>query len=263
MAQEQNQHLTTEQLSALLDTQLPAQEQARAEAHLRTCQQCQAMLNDLRHTVALLHALPPPVLPRSFVLSPEMLRAATPAEEPATAIPITIQLEERRRRRQHGQGTSARRQRGQLSRHILPRTLRAMSTLVAVLGLLFVLSAIPFHLGGAGSASNGSSYAPNSSTTSGSASSTQKSQNTVTTNQTPGAGKNALPSTTTTPTPEPQATATPSQTDTHHLSTTSDTAVAQWFSLFSPGGRAIDGLLLLVLAGLGLLLARWWRVRQT
>jgi hypothetical protein len=265
VAQEQNQHLTTEQLSALLDKQLPSQEQAQCEAHLRACQQCQALLNDLRHTAALLHALPQPALPRSFVLTPEMLRAAAPIEEPVAPVPLTIQIEERRRQRQHRQRGAQ--SQSQLRRYILPRTLRAMSTLVAVLGLLFVLSAIPFHPGGASSASNGSTYAPASSTTSGGVSSSpapapspQKTR--LAPNTTTGPGKNTQPS--------QQPTAPSSQTSTHQPATSSGPvfppALAQVFSVLNPGGaggRAIDGLLLLILAFAGLLIARRWRVRQT
>ncbi len=258
MAQEQNQHLTTEQLSALLDKQLPAQEQTRYEAHVRACQQCQALLNDLRHTVALLHALPQPALPRSFVLSPEMLRAA-PTEEAVAPIPLTIQLEERRRQRQREQRGAQ--SQSQLRRYILPHTLRAMSTLVAVLGLLFVLSAIPFHPGGASSASNGSSYAPASSTSGGMSSSPTSSP------QRAGSVPNTTPDTRKTPQVAQRPTPTPVLTGVHQPATSSGPpALVQVFSVLNPtgaGGRAIDGLLLLFLAFAGLLIARRWRVRQT
>ena len=260
MAQEQNQHLTTEQLSALLDKQLPAREQAFSEAHLRACQQCQTILNDLRQTVALLHALPQPTLPRSFVLSPEMLHAATPAAEPALAAPVTIQIDERRRQRQHGLGATPAQNRGQQRHYILPRTLRVMSTLVAVLGLLFVLSAIPLHTGGAAStASNGSSYGPHSSTTGGSASPTVRPHN-----------QGVTPSVKTPivvqpPTPVNRPRGTTNQPPSASSPAVAPT-IAQWLSLFNPtatAGRAIDGLLLLILAAAGWLIARRWRVRQT
>lgn len=261
MAQEQNQHLTTEQLSALLDKQLPAQEQTRCEAHLRACQQCQALLNDLRHTVALLHALPQPTLPRSFVLSPEMQRAAAPTEEPVAPVPLTIQLEERRHQRQREQRGAHLQSRSQLRRYILPRTLRTMSTLVAVLGLLFVLSAIPFHPGGASSASNGSTNAPASSTSGGVVSSLTPSP------QKAGSAPDTTPGTRKTPQVAQRPTPTPVLTGPHQPATSSGPpALAQVFSVLNPtaaGGRAIDGLLLLILAFVGLLLARKWRVRQT
>ncbi|MBA2681641.1 MAG: hypothetical protein H0U76_25010, partial [Ktedonobacteraceae bacterium] len=64
-----DRHLTTEELSALLDNHL-AQEEAGEDhhGHLASCQQCQQELADLKQTVRLLHALPPPPLPRSFIL---------------------------------------------------------------------------------------------------------------------------------------------------------------------------------------------------
>ncbi|HLX39760.1 MAG TPA: zf-HC2 domain-containing protein, partial [Ktedonobacteraceae bacterium] len=83
MAQHNDRHLTTEQLSAFIDKQLAAEEQAACTAHLQTCQQCQQALAALRQTVMLLKALPQPALPRSFVLPTNLIvmpqRPATPA----------------------------------------------------------------------------------------------------------------------------------------------------------------------------------------
>ena len=64
----QQEHLTTEQLSAFLDKQLTPQEQAFFDAHMQSCSRCQNALGELRRTVVLLHALPQPSLPRSFTL---------------------------------------------------------------------------------------------------------------------------------------------------------------------------------------------------
>ena len=72
----QEQHLTTARLSALIDGQLSPEEQTQSETHLQSCPVCQQQLAELRQTVALLHALPQPPLPRSFVL---------PTAEPAIA----------------------------------------------------------------------------------------------------------------------------------------------------------------------------------
>src|SRR5436309_2497563 len=63
-----DRHLTTTQLSALIDKQLSAQELALCKAHLQSCQQCQSALAGLQQTVALLQAMPEPALPRSFAL---------------------------------------------------------------------------------------------------------------------------------------------------------------------------------------------------
>lgn len=243
MAQNQNEHLTIEQLSALLDKQLSPQEEAQSEVHLRTCQQCQGILNDLRQTVALLHALPQPTLPRSFALSPEMLRSAAPSQEQAT--PVTIQIEERRRQRQQRQQELLTAERNQARRSVLPRTLRIMSTLVALLGFIFIVTAIPFHPGGASSGANSPSNAPTrpAITTPGSILGPHSS---------PGKKPGATP------------TVTPQLTPTDHQN--SSPATVQGTGPFDPytqGGRAVDGLLLLVLALLLLLLARGWRVRRT
>lgn len=64
----ENRHLTKEQLSAFLDGHLSSTERAHVDAHLKTCMQCQQDVADVRQTVALLRALPPPQLPRSFML---------------------------------------------------------------------------------------------------------------------------------------------------------------------------------------------------
>lgn len=121
MAQHNDWHLNTEHLSAYIDQQLSPQEQASFHAHLQTCQQCQRALADLRATVALLRAMPEPALPRSFILSPTVSYLQ---ERP------TAQQEQR-------QSVGG-------AQRPLPfyarRSLRAISALVAVAGLLFILT---------------------------------------------------------------------------------------------------------------------------
>lgn len=148
MAQHDNRHLTTEQLSAFLDKQLSLQEQAEYNAHLQTCQRCQKTLADLKQTVALLHALPQPALPRSFVL-PVSQTAPTPmahAQEPRRhhVHPITTTT---RRTRIHRGGSFAR------------QSVRVLSTLAAVIGIVFLLSGflVSIQHGGNTTASTGSS----------------------------------------------------------------------------------------------------------
>jgi hypothetical protein len=51
-----------------MDGQLPADEQARVEAHLRTCQSCHDDLRTLRWTHDLLQEVVPVPVPRSFVI---------------------------------------------------------------------------------------------------------------------------------------------------------------------------------------------------
>jgi anti-sigma factor RsiW len=57
-----------ERLSAYLDGELAPAETATLERHLADCRACQAELASLREVRALLGALPPPALPRSFAL---------------------------------------------------------------------------------------------------------------------------------------------------------------------------------------------------
>ena len=130
MAQ-QNEHLTTEQLSAFLDKQLSPAERAVFDAHLASCQQCQSRLADLRLTVALVRALPQEEVPRSFVLPSRLAPVAErPTPRPATITPVP---------QRRGARVS-----------VLQRTVRAVSTLAAVLALIFILSGIlpPIHFGG-------------------------------------------------------------------------------------------------------------------
>src|SRR5215469_2615502 len=88
VAQQSGEHLTIEQLSAILDKQLSPQEWAVCRAHLSTCQQCQGMLADLRQTSALLHALPQPELPRSFVLPATITSPAGQISRPEVRAPV-------------------------------------------------------------------------------------------------------------------------------------------------------------------------------
>lgn len=62
-------HLDASLLSAFLDSQITPTERTRIETHLQTCAVCRAELESLRHTVALVHALPRVAAPRAFTLS--------------------------------------------------------------------------------------------------------------------------------------------------------------------------------------------------
>ena len=120
MSQEQ-QHLTAEQLSAYIDTQLSATEQEQVDEHLKQCEQCQLRLGDLCQTVALLRTLPQPQLPRSFALPADVLVTPFPSQE---------------QRESHT--STNRRIRGT---RILT-ALQAISALAAIVGIVFLLSAI-------------------------------------------------------------------------------------------------------------------------
>lgn len=116
MAQHNNEHLTITQLSAYLDQEMAPDELELCAAHVQTCQPCQAALADLRLTSTLLNGMPQVQVPRSFTLPTNFI-----------VLPTTPTREERPARRPD------RRQ------HIVKRTARALSTIAAVIGLLFIL----------------------------------------------------------------------------------------------------------------------------
>jgi len=155
-----DRHLTTEQLSAYLDGQVSSEERTQWDSHLQTCEQCRQGLASLRQTVALLHALPQPALPRSFVLS------LTPTMQYAQSVPqaqdegvAPISLESHRAARQTDPVTK---QRGRGVTY-LRGTLRALSAIAAVAGLLLFLSGLITALPGETGMSTASSGAANSS----------------------------------------------------------------------------------------------------
>lgn len=127
----QQEHPTTEQLSAFLDKQLTPQEQAFFDAHLQSCQHCQGVLGELRRTVVLLHAMPQPQLPRSFTLPAGI-----------SHIPATRPQSQQRR----------------VQPYRLQRAMRAVSTLAAVVAIVFILSGLltNVHLSSNGATSAGS-----------------------------------------------------------------------------------------------------------
>lgn len=55
-------------LSDYVDGQLPDDERARVQEHLRGCEQCRASLDSLQWTISLLKQVPAPGLPRQFTL---------------------------------------------------------------------------------------------------------------------------------------------------------------------------------------------------
>ena len=72
-----------EQLSAYLDGELSARQTENVERHLSTCEECAALLEELRRTRSLLSALPAHTPRRSFVLGAEYARS--PAREVAAS----------------------------------------------------------------------------------------------------------------------------------------------------------------------------------
>ena len=240
MTKQSDEHLTIEQLSAFLDKQLSSQEQAIVDAHLRDCQQCQQALAELRQTVALLHALPQVEVPRSFTLP---ARIAAVQEQPVHTNPVATPISQSKRARQNS----------------VQRAVRVVSTLAAVLGLIFILSSFVTALPHEGSTSSTAS--------SGAANTASPRATThITTpnlNPTPkagiqpgGAGSPAVhPSKTPTPTPTPMpAHAVRQGTQTSTGSPGQPAPVV--LDLSGPAGHLVIGSALLVLAILGFALAR-------
>lgn len=124
MAKHENRHLTIEQLSAYIDKQLSAQEQAICKLHLQTCEQCQSILATLQQTVALLKTLPEPALPRSSVL-------------PAGAAYLQEQPAQQQRSAMPTPPTNRR-----IWPSYLQRSFRAASVIAAVIGLVLLLSGV-------------------------------------------------------------------------------------------------------------------------
>lgn len=167
----QQEHLTNEQLSAYLDRQITSQEQASFDAHLASCAQCRDALAELRATVLLLRAMPRPEAPRSFTL-PTSVSSVSSVPTASNITPFPTPAARQANHDTNGRAGRPGRplhqpQAARGSRVIRPafrRTVRVMSTFVAVLGLLFVLSGLltNVHLG----ASNSAGSAPSASSSS-------------------------------------------------------------------------------------------------
>ena len=234
-----DEHLTTEQLSAFLDKQLSSPEQAIVDAHLRDCQRCQQALADLRQTVALLHALPRAEVPRSFTLP---ARIAAVQEQPVHTNPVVTPISQRKRARQN----------------TLQGAIRVVSSLAAVLGLIFILSSFVTALPHGGASSTTSAGSQSSASSSVAPRNTPAQRPTFGSGIQPGGGvgsPSARPSQTPTPTPTPtdagvvkQGT----QTTTGPPSQPGPVAL----DLSGPAGHLVIGSVLLVLGILGFALAR-------
>ncbi len=243
----QQEHLTTEQLSAFLDKQLTPQEQAFFDAHLQSCQRCQHVLAELRGTVALLRAMPEPPLPRSFTLPAGL--SQTPVARPQPLPPLPMQ--QRR-----------------VPRYILQRTVRAVSTLAAVIAVLFILSSLlpllSFHGGGA----TAGSTVPQTASNSGGTTHNTSQPNPTQAAQTPHATPNMASHQTGTPAKSPvAATPTPAPTTTSSSDQYTRTVVPPsstpppFLDISQPAGRLLLGALLLLLGIAGLIATR--RVRRS
>lgn len=235
-----DRHLTTEQLSALLDNQLsPDESEESYQAHVQNCEQCQQELDELRQTVLLLRALPQPPLPRSFTLPASFAGASTASEigapEQKDQTPNPVNPNEVRRA---GQLTLV-----PIRRKRLRTTMRLVSGLVAVIGIFCVLISFSRMSLPTGSTSTSSAGVAEPSNVTGQAASRERltptSVGTPSSAQKPVATARVVPGpTTTVPVQSPQRSAeTPSIIQ----------STFTFFDISTPGGIFRLGILLLVL----------------
>ena len=242
---EQHRHLTTEQLSAFLDGQLSNEEKEFVAAHVKTCEQCQQELAELRQTVALLRALPQPALPRSFVL-PESTVLAPVASHLTPLVPAPRSVRQSRRAWP-----------GYVS-----NTVRVISTLAAILGLFLLLSSLNpmgHPTGGMATSTNStsSSNLPRAAQTRATPGITSSPKSTATPTTSSGG---AVPNGTSKDvTPTQAATATPGE---ELRPTTNSEPVPPPWDRSTTTGRALWGTGLLVLAVIGFLLLVTQRRQQ-
>jgi anti-sigma factor RsiW len=185
VTQQANEHYTNEELSAYLDKELTVQEMTVCATHLQTCAICRALYADLQLISSLLHALPQEPVSHNFTLPIATLQ--TSVIPPLQILDAPVQMSTARK--------------PDSTRPILRRTMRAVSTLVALVGLVLLLSSFfaSFH-GTAGTfVSNTSRMAPQ--TTANQLSSTTRSQ------QATRAAQQGVPTPEATPTPEASTTA--------------------------------------------------------
>lgn len=244
---QQDQHLTTEQLSTFLDQQLAPEEQALCRAHLQNCERCQDVLDNLQQTVNLLRSLPQLEVPRSFAL---------PADFKVTQITSARDTQQQVKQSMVRQERSA---------HKLPtplrRTLRVISALAAVVGLFFALSGLIAPLqSGASTSLTSAPRIPSSSAGSEQAQAPQASSH-ATDNRPNG---NSAPigapkvQSVNTPPPQPQSTQiSPPETN------STATGQQQPFLDFNQSGvRLSIGLLLVILGGMGFTLFAQRRIQR-
>jgi anti-sigma factor RsiW len=186
VTQQANEHYTNEELSAYLDKELTVQEMTVCATHLQTCAICRALYADLQLISSLLHALPQEPVSHNFTLPIATLQ--TSVIPPLQILDAPVQMSTARK--------------PDSTRPILRRTMRAVSTLVALVGLVLLLSSFfaSYHGTAGTSASNTSRMAPQTTanqTTPGNTTGSQKATRTV---------QQGVPTPEATPTPEASST---------------------------------------------------------
>jgi Putative zinc-finger len=260
---QQDPHLTTEQLSALLDKQLSPEEQAACRVHLIGCEQCQDALDNVQLTVNLLRSLPQLEVPHSFAL-PRDFKIATDANsyDDSNWMGYQAELQGYENERVATKKKSSSRKLSTPFR----RTLRTVSALAAVVGMFFALSGFiatlsQLHIGGgASSASTMSAPAPagvgkpTSPVAIGSQSRQHEPTNGHSSSSTTGNGSNATNTANQSTTP-PHQPSNPNSTNKQPTSPTATTSsTATWLPLIDfnlPGTRLSIGILLAILGGMG------------
>lgn len=239
---DKDRHLTTEQLSAYLDRRLSPAEQVACKAHIESCRQCQGALTGLRQTAALLRSMPQPPVPRSFALP----TGVTYLQEPAAP-----QVEPAHPRRRWP--------------NYVRRSLRAMSTIAAVIGFIFLLSGVlPMLLHGGG-ATTSATMAPSSGNASQPQLAATNNAATTTGPAKPATNDKLTPGRSPTPGKTPTvATASPAVAD-HQLNKTTSQAppAPPIIDLNDPLARQGVGFTLLILGVVGVIVTRRWKSRRT
>ena len=239
----QQEHLTTEQLSAFLDKQLTPQEQAFFDAHLQSCQRCQNALTELRRTVTLLHAMPQPQLPRSFTLPATLSQTQTARPQPQPA------------------------RQGRVLSYTLQRTVRTVSTLAAAVAIIFILSGLlaNVHPGGGettsagpvyGTKSNGTVHSPAAEPDATKGAQAQGSTPRAVGTPTMNGHQTGTPKASSATTPTPVPTSTPANGVSNGTGTTGPPTLPPALDLGQPEGRLTLGALLLLLSIAGLIATR-------
>jgi anti-sigma factor RsiW len=242
-----DQHLTTEQLSAFLDQQLPIQEQERYQAHLGACEDCRTELAGLQQTVALLRSLPPLELPRSFMLPLDIATTSQAQNDEPAQRTREDKPEENTRTRKAETRRPARLK-------VLRIAVRTMGTLAAVLGIFLLASALlsMMMLGaysGAASLSTTAGEMPSKGVTDQNENTPQAAQ------QTPSATIYSQPQVP--PATSPALNSSPEKVDDSQNQPSSGSFPnIFFFDLNAPAARLGIGLLLLMFGGMGLILTR-------
>ena len=232
----QEQHLTTARLSAFIDGQLSPEEQAQTEAHLHTCTVCQQQLTELRQTVALLHALPQPKLPRSF-----MLPIAEPTIEPripSTARPLAPITPLRRRNTWPAYAANV---------------VRYASGLAALIGIVFLLSGLFGTTIGVSSGSGTSTTSTSGSSSNTTATHAPGQTPHITTPLVPG---NTYQGVTPSPTPTQQGQSMTSANQNEPVQQNPFQVFLTLFTVSMAGTRTIIGVVLVVLGIIGFIVVR-------